>query len=203
MNIFHQEYKTSDPPIRVSYHDGNHYNAVIDPLVPTAGLGLGLPGLKPGLADQLQVTKAKQESDQLADQMELERILQESKADFKDSQDDQLQRVLKESSMDYVRMQTGTFRTEAQQFVFRCTNKNPWRLPIWTKRIMNWNKRHSPCRSNQLNVRTANNGHVDGHLPSLPRPRLVSLRPPPCRETKTPHPHRLQPNTPKSFKSSP
>ena len=36
MNIFHAEYKTSDPPIRLSYHDGNHYNAVIDPLLPTA-----------------------------------------------------------------------------------------------------------------------------------------------------------------------
>lgn len=36
MNIFHAEYKTSDPPIRLSYHDGNHYNAVVDPLVPTA-----------------------------------------------------------------------------------------------------------------------------------------------------------------------
>lgn len=104
MNIFHQEYKTSDPPIRLSYHDGNHYNAVIDPLVPTAGLGLGLPGLKPGLADQLQINKAKQESDQLADQMELDRILKESKADYTDTQDDQLHRVLKESSMDYVRI---------------------------------------------------------------------------------------------------
>lgn len=36
INIFHAEYKTSDPPIRLAYHDGNHYNAVIDPLVPTA-----------------------------------------------------------------------------------------------------------------------------------------------------------------------
>ena len=36
MNIFHAEYKTSDPPIRLSYHDGNHYNAVVDPLMPTA-----------------------------------------------------------------------------------------------------------------------------------------------------------------------
>jgi OTU-like cysteine protease len=48
MNIFHEEYKTADHPIRLSYHDGNHYNAIIDPLIPTAGLGLGLPGLKVG-----------------------------------------------------------------------------------------------------------------------------------------------------------
>lgn len=58
LNIFHAEYKTADKPIRVSYHDGNHYNAVIDPLCPTAGLGLGLPGLDPGLADRLQMEKA-------------------------------------------------------------------------------------------------------------------------------------------------
>jgi len=56
LNIFHAEYKTQDAPIRLSYHDGNHYNAVIDPIVPTAGLGLGLPGLQSGLADKMQST---------------------------------------------------------------------------------------------------------------------------------------------------
>jgi OTU domain-containing protein 5 len=97
LNIFHAEYKTQDAPIRLSYHDGNHYNAVIDPLVPTAGLGLGLPGLQPGLADKLQVAKAVAESDRLADQREYERALEES-------QNDQLQRAIKESSlsMDHV-----------------------------------------------------------------------------------------------------
>jgi len=63
INIFQGEYKTSDDPIRLSYHDGNHYNAVVDPFKPTAGLGLGLPGLKPGLADKMQLDKAKEESD--------------------------------------------------------------------------------------------------------------------------------------------
>jgi OTU-like cysteine protease len=102
MNIFHEEYKTSDPPIRLSYHDGNHYNAIIDPLVPTAGLGLGLPGLKPGLADQMQVTKAKAESDELADQMEFERVLKESQQEIQHAEEDELQRVLKESTRDFV-----------------------------------------------------------------------------------------------------
>lgn len=63
INIFHAEYKTADAPIRLSYHDGNHYNAIIDPYMPTAGLGLGLPGLKPGLADKMQMKKALAESD--------------------------------------------------------------------------------------------------------------------------------------------
>lgn len=91
LNIFHSQYKTEDTPIRLSYHDGNHYNAVIDPLVPTAGLGLGMPGLKPGLADKMQVAKAVAESDILADQMEFKRVLEES-------QNDELQRAIKESS---------------------------------------------------------------------------------------------------------
>uniref|UniRef100_A0A7S2K5T8 ubiquitinyl hydrolase 1 n=1 Tax=Leptocylindrus danicus TaxID=163516 RepID=A0A7S2K5T8_9STRA len=63
INIFHAEYKTADAPVRLSYHDGNHYNAIIDPYMPTAGLGLGLPGLKPGLADKMQMKKALAESD--------------------------------------------------------------------------------------------------------------------------------------------
>ena len=92
LNIFHAEYKTDDAPIRLSYHDGNHYNAVVDPLVPTAGLGLGLPGLQPGLADKMQMAKAVAESDAVADQMEFKRAL-------KESQDDELQRAIKDSSM--------------------------------------------------------------------------------------------------------
>jgi len=89
LNIFHSEYKTDDAPIRLSYHDGNHYNAVVDPLVPTAGLGLGLPGLQPGLADKLQMSKAVAESDAIADQ---EKAL-------KDSEEDEVQRSIKESKL--------------------------------------------------------------------------------------------------------
>ena len=68
INIFHKDYKGEDPPIRLCYMDGNHYDAIIDPLVPTAGLGLGLPGLEPGLADKLQVQQAKRASDEAAEQ---------------------------------------------------------------------------------------------------------------------------------------
>ena len=92
LNIFHAEYKNGDVPIRLSYHDGNHYNAVIDPLMPTAGLGLGLPGLKPGLADKMQMAKAVAESDAAADQMELQQVM-------KTSEDDEIQRAIKESKL--------------------------------------------------------------------------------------------------------
>jgi hypothetical protein len=91
LNIFQSEYKTSDVPIRLSYQD-NHYDAVVDPLLPTAGLGLGLPGLQPGLADKLQMEKAVRESDQMADQAELKQALDES-------HNDELQRAIKESCL--------------------------------------------------------------------------------------------------------
>jgi hypothetical protein len=75
INIFQGDYKTSDDPIRLSYHDGNHYNAIVDPYKPTAGLGLGLPGLQPGLADEMQLAKAKK----LSDKAEVDRALKESR----------------------------------------------------------------------------------------------------------------------------
>jgi len=78
LNIFHKEYTTSDVPIRLSYHDGNHYNAVIDPYRPTAGLGLGLPGLQPGLADDMQMKKAVSESNYLHLKMEMEEAKEKS-----------------------------------------------------------------------------------------------------------------------------
>ena len=105
LNIFHAEYKTGDVPIRLSYHDGNHYNAVIDPLMPTAGLGLGLPGLKPGYADKMQMAKAVAESiDAAADQdeTELQQVLQASQVEYNNASidnDDDLQRAIKESQL--------------------------------------------------------------------------------------------------------
>lgn len=104
LNIFHAEYKTGDVPIRLSYHDGNHYNAVIDPLMPTAGLGLGLPGLKPGYADKMQMAKAVAESMNAAadqDQTELQQVLKASQVDFNTTteSDDELQRAIKESQL--------------------------------------------------------------------------------------------------------
>jgi hypothetical protein len=60
--------------------------------MPTAGLGLGLPGLKPGLADKMQMAKAVAESDAAADQMELQQVM-------KTSEDDEIQRAIKESKL--------------------------------------------------------------------------------------------------------
>jgi len=83
MNIFHTEYKTSDQPLRLSYHDGNHYNSVVDPLCPTAGLGLGLPGLQPGLADKLQMKDAIGESERLElDRLYVSQAIRESEEEW-------------------------------------------------------------------------------------------------------------------------
>jgi hypothetical protein len=49
VNLFHQQYSTDNPPIRLSYHNRNHYNSVIDPNNPSVGVGLGLPQLQPGV----------------------------------------------------------------------------------------------------------------------------------------------------------
>jgi len=69
INIFHGTYSTDNPPIRLSYHHGNHYNSVIDPNNPSVGVGLGLPAYKPGLGDKLQLVEALK----LSEEEEIER----------------------------------------------------------------------------------------------------------------------------------
>jgi OTU domain-containing protein 5 len=108
INIFQSDYKDQFP-IRLSYHDGNHYNAIVDPLVPTAGLGLGMPGLKPGLADKLQLSKAIIRSDEDED---VERALKESCQTANSQQSDDLQRALKESAMADNRLETAIFKSD-------------------------------------------------------------------------------------------
>ena len=39
-------------PIRLCYHRGVHYNSLVDPVNPSIGVGLGLPGMEPGQADK-------------------------------------------------------------------------------------------------------------------------------------------------------
>ncbi|KAF8715522.1 hypothetical protein HU200_027179 [Digitaria exilis] len=46
INIFHGSYNTDVPPIRLSYHHGNHYNSVVDPRRQTVGAGLGFSSLR-------------------------------------------------------------------------------------------------------------------------------------------------------------
>jgi len=56
----------------VTVHAGeNHYDALIDPNVATVGVGLGLAGFKPGLADQTLLEHAAKQSDLETSEAEL------------------------------------------------------------------------------------------------------------------------------------
>jgi len=72
LNLFQEEYKTDNPPMRLSYHYGNHYNSVYDPLKPTFGVGIGLPGLQSG-TDKKGVKEAVSEAERQVLNSELER----------------------------------------------------------------------------------------------------------------------------------
>eukprot|EP00045_Choanoeca_perplexa_P016501 m.223953 g.223953 ORF g.223953 m.223953 type:complete len:450 (+) comp17277_c0_seq4:133-1482(+) len=61
INTF-QSHLHADAPIRLSYHNNNHYNAVFDPANPTFGVGLGFSDLNPGAADQAWLAQARQVS---------------------------------------------------------------------------------------------------------------------------------------------
>ncbi|KAJ6830759.1 OTU domain-containing protein 5 isoform X2 [Iris pallida] len=58
INIFHGSYNTDTPPIRLSYHHGNHYNSLVDPRRLTIGAGLGFSTLRGTNVDKDQVKAA-------------------------------------------------------------------------------------------------------------------------------------------------
>ncbi|KAG2308395.1 hypothetical protein Bca52824_028143 [Brassica carinata] len=64
INIFQGSYNTDTPPIRLSYHHGNHYNSLVDPHRLTVGAGLGfgsLSGRHVGREQVKAAIKAQQE----------------------------------------------------------------------------------------------------------------------------------------------
>ncbi|CAG2254108.1 DUBA [Mytilus edulis] len=63
INTFSCSYKTDNEPIRISYHQNTHYNSIIDPYKATIGVGLGLPGFQPGLAEKNLMGDAVQQSE--------------------------------------------------------------------------------------------------------------------------------------------
>ncbi|XP_076934557.1 OVARIAN TUMOR DOMAIN-containing deubiquitinating enzyme 6-like [Bidens hawaiensis] len=68
INIFHGSYNTDTPPIRLSYHHGNHYNSLVDPRRLTVGAGLGFSSLQGSDVDKNQVKAAiKAQQDQQID----------------------------------------------------------------------------------------------------------------------------------------
>ncbi|XP_076896472.1 OVARIAN TUMOR DOMAIN-containing deubiquitinating enzyme 6-like [Bidens hawaiensis] len=70
INIFHGSYNTDTPPIRLSYHHGNHYNSLVDPRRLTIGAGLGFSSLQGANVDKDQVKAAiKAQQDQQIDNL--------------------------------------------------------------------------------------------------------------------------------------
>ncbi|CAN0916850.1 OVARIAN TUMOR DOMAIN-containing deubiquitinating enzyme 6 [Linum grandiflorum] len=68
INIFHGNYNTDTPPVRLSYHHGNHYNSLVDPRRLTVGAGLGFGSLRGRNVDKDQVKAAiKAQQDQQID----------------------------------------------------------------------------------------------------------------------------------------
>ncbi|XP_050222590.1 OVARIAN TUMOR DOMAIN-containing deubiquitinating enzyme 6 [Mercurialis annua] len=68
INTFHGNYHTDSPPIRLSYHHGNHYNSLVDPRRLTIGAGLGFSCLQGTNVDKDKVKAAiKAQQDQQID----------------------------------------------------------------------------------------------------------------------------------------
>jgi OTU domain-containing protein 5 len=124
MNIFQQEEEkdksegsgtnaiSGNHPIRLLYMDGNHYDALIDPLVPTAGLGLGLPGLQP---DKLQLDQANIQRNM---EQKMQLAMEESKRVQDEKEGEEIQRVLRESCMDIVGGSGGRLEREEVEDAF-------------------------------------------------------------------------------------
>jgi len=124
LNIFQGSYSVDNPPIRLSYHHGNHYNSIRDPKNPKIGIGLGFPGtmtvadVKASLleSEQAMITRlllerAKKESDEMEidnqifqqakKEIELTEVENEYLAHIKSqSENELLNQVLEKSKME-------------------------------------------------------------------------------------------------------
>lgn len=100
INTFQTSSPSSNAPIRVSYHQNSHYNAVIDPYVATIGVGLGLPSFKPGLVDKNMVKDAVEASCEVWEQQMLNDKVQAT--DWENTDDAILEQVARESYMEYL-----------------------------------------------------------------------------------------------------
>jgi len=69
LNIFHSELR--DVPIRLFYQGQSHYDAIVDPHKATVGVGLGLAGFKPGLADESLIKSVARQSELESSEAEL------------------------------------------------------------------------------------------------------------------------------------
>ena len=62
LRICDTENDTSSKPLRLSYHDNNHYNSIRDPKDSSVGVGLGLPANQKPATDKTLVAEAVERS---------------------------------------------------------------------------------------------------------------------------------------------
>ncbi|XP_052678620.1 OTU domain-containing protein 5-B-like [Crassostrea angulata] len=102
INTFNCPYKTENEPIRISYHGNVHYNSIVDPFKATIGVGLGLPGLQPGMADKTQMRDAVRQSEDVhIEQTMLEDKLRET--DWEVTQETIEEQVARESYLQWLK----------------------------------------------------------------------------------------------------
>ncbi|KAK6176369.1 hypothetical protein SNE40_014669 [Patella caerulea] len=105
INIFHGDGTYSEnEPIRISYHRNAHYNSIVDPYKATIGVGLGLPGFQPGLAENNLMQDAKKQSEEY----HIEKAMLEDKmreTDWELTQDTIEEQVARESYLQWVQEQ--------------------------------------------------------------------------------------------------
>ncbi|XP_060079189.1 OTU domain-containing protein 5-like [Ylistrum balloti] len=102
INTFSCTYKTENEPIRISYHRNTHYNSCVDPYKATIGVGLGLPGFQPGLADKNLMGDAVKQSEKC----HLEKCMLEDKlreTDWEVTQETIEEQVARESYLQWLR----------------------------------------------------------------------------------------------------
>lgn len=112
INTFHGQYQTDNPPIRISYHQNIHYNSLVDPYKPTIGVGLGLPGYQPGLADRTLMEKALKKSEN----HHLEKAMLEDKmreTDWELTQESIEEQVARESYLQWLKDQEAASKQRA------------------------------------------------------------------------------------------
>jgi len=113
LNIFQGSYEVDNPPIMLSYHYGNHYNSVRDPKKPTAGFGLGLPGLKTAKETEEDYIK---EAIKESEQEEISKIMQSKENDFDNVEESLIQMAKRESEAEYNKIHDNM---EVQEFIHR------------------------------------------------------------------------------------
>ncbi|KAJ8301676.1 hypothetical protein KUTeg_020663 [Tegillarca granosa] len=102
INTFNCSYTTEDTPIRISYHRNVHYNSIVDPCKASIGVGLGLPGLHPGLADKNLIGDAvKQSENTHIEQCMLEDKIRET--DWEVTQESIEEQVARESYLQWLK----------------------------------------------------------------------------------------------------